>query len=274
MTALTNLREPVVAGQFYPCKKEELKDLIASFVDKTARKNDVFGAILPHAGYIYSGRVAVETVSRINIKDTVVLLGPNHRARGSTFSIMSQGTWQTPLGNIEIDADLAKLFLNKSKYLKEDSTAHLDEHSIEVQLPILQYFKSNFKIVPIAIRTDNLAMLTEVAKSLAAVISENSLQNSVLFIASSDLTHYEPLSSAEKKDTLAIGIIVALDEQKLSIVVKEFDISMCGFAPIAVLIKVAKLLGAKKGKLIKYQTSGDATKDNSSVVGYAGITIN
>lgn len=272
--ALTNLRKPVVSGQFYPGKKEELKDLIASFIDKTAQKKDVLGAILPHAGYVYSGRVAAETVSGINIKNTVVLLGPNHTGLGSTFSIMPQGTWQTPLGNVEVDARLAKLFLEKTKYLEADLSAHLDEHSLEVQLPILQYFKSDFKIVPIAIKTDNLAMLIEVAQSLAAVISENNLQSSVLFIASSDLTHYESLANAKKKDALAIEAIVALDEQKLDAVVNEFDISMCGFAPVAVLIKIAKLLGAKKGRLIKYQTSGDATKDNSSVVGYAGITIN
>ncbi|MDO8260979.1 MAG: AmmeMemoRadiSam system protein B, partial [Candidatus Magasanikbacteria bacterium] len=226
MMAPTNLRKPVVAGQFYPDKKEELKDLIASFVGKTVHKTDVLGAILPHAGYVYSGRVAVETVSGINIKDTVVLLGPNHTDLGSTFSIMPQGTWQTPLGNVEVDARLAKLFLEKSKYLEADLIAHLNEHSLEVQLPILQFFRSNFKIVPIALKTDNLSMLTEVAQNIADVISENNLQSSVLFIASSDMTHYESLANAKKKDALAIEAIVALDEQKLDAVVKEFDISM------------------------------------------------
>jgi len=273
MADQTNLRKPVVSGQFYPSSAEGLNSMIASFADTQARKNDCLGAILPHAGYIYSGRVAARTISGINIKDTVVLLGPNHTGKGAIFSIMPRGYWQTPLGDVEIDAKLANLFLTKSRYLETDSLAHLDEHSLEVELPILQYFRKEFKIVPIAMMTDDLPMLNEVAQSLANVIDENNLKSSTMFIASSDMTHYESEESAKKKDALAIEAIVALDEYKLQSVVKGSSISMCGFAPVAVLIKAAKLLGAKKAKLIKYQTSGDATGDTSSVVGYAGITI-
>lgn len=269
-----NLRKPAVAGQFYPAGAKDLKAMISSFADKSAQKSDVLGCILPHAGYIYSGKVAVCTVSRVKIKDTVVLLGPNHTGQGAVFSIMPQGIWQTPLGNIEIDNKLAGLFLNKSKYLEADSLAHLDEHSLEVELPILQYFKNDFKIVPIAIRTDNLSELDAVGQELASVVIENNLRGSVMFIASSDLTHYEPQEDAEIKDALAIEAILGLDEQKLREKIQESEISMCGFAPVAILIKAAKLLGAKKGELIKYQTSGDASGDRSSVVGYVGITIN
>jgi len=228
---------------------------------------------LPHAGYIYSGKVAAQTVASINIKDTIVLLGPNHTGLGSVFSIMPRGYWQTPLGNLEIDTRLAELFLKKCHYLEADSIAHLDEHSLEVQLPFFQYFKSDFKIVPLAFKTDNFAALIDVAQSLASVIIDHKLQNSVLFIASSDMSHYESQAIVEKKDALAIKAIIALDEKKLDSVVREFDISMCGVTPTIVLIKIAKLLGAKKGKLILYQTSGQATQDTSSVVGYAGITI-
>ena len=140
-------------------------------------------------------------------------------------------------------------------------------------LPILQYFRNDFKIVPIAIKTDNLSELMEVGQELASVVIENDLKSSVMFIASSDLTHYEEQESAKIKDGLAIRAILDLDEQKLKEVVEESEISMCGFAPIAILIKVTKLLGAKNGQLIKYQTSGDVSGDKSSVVGYAGITI-
>ena len=269
-----NLRKPVVAGQFYPSDAKDLNVMISSFVDKTAQKSDCFGCILPHAGYIYSGRVAVCTISGVKIKDTVVLLGPNHTGQGATFSIMPQGIWQTPLGDIEINSKLAGLFLDKSRYLEADSLAHLDEHSLEVELPILQYFRNDFKIVPIAIKTDDLSKLNAVGQELASVVIENDLRGSVMFIASSDMTHYEPQKKAEIKDALAIEAILGLDEQKLKVVVEESDISMCGFAPIAILIKVAKLLGAKRGQLIKYQTSGDVNSDRSSVVGYAGITIN
>jgi hypothetical protein len=274
MTEAINIRKPVAAGQFYPSGVKELKAMIASFADKSAPKSDCYGCILPHAGYIYSGKVAVSTISGVKIKDTVVLLGPNHTGQGATFSIMPQGAWQTPLGNLEINSFLAGLFLEKSRYLEADSLAHLDEHSLEVELPILQYFRNDFKIVPIAIKSDNLAKLDAVGEELASVIIENNLKSSVILIASSDLTHYEPQKEAEVKDALAIEAILGLDEQKLKRVVQESEISICGFAPIAILIKAAKLLGAKKGQLIKYQTSGEASGDQRSVVGYAGITIN
>ncbi|PIQ85957.1 MAG: AmmeMemoRadiSam system protein B [Candidatus Omnitrophica bacterium CG11_big_fil_rev_8_21_14_0_20_43_6] len=271
----TSLRKPVVAGQFYPAGAQALKALIFSWADKLAHKSEVIGCILPHAGYIYSGKVAAQTISGIKIKDTVVLLGPNHTGQGATFSIMPQGTWQTPLGDVEIDSKLAGLFLAKSRYLEADSLAHADEHSLEVELPILQYFRPDFKIVPIAIQTDNLTDLSAVGQDLASVVIENGLLGSVMFIASSDLTHYEPQENAKIKDALAIEAILTLDEQELKNRVQESEISMCGFAPIAVLIKAVKLLGAKKGQLIKYQTSGDCLDgDKSSVVGYAGITIN
>jgi hypothetical protein len=268
-----SLRKPVVAGQFYPAGAKDLKLLISSLSDKLAQKKEVLGCILPHAGYVYSGGVAAQTISGIKIKDTVVLLGPNHTGRGAVFAIMPQGIWQTPLGNIEINSHLAGLFLDKSRYLEADSLAHANEHSLEVELPILQYFRNDFKIVPIAVKTDNLTELDAVGQDLASVIIENGLKGSVMFIASSDLTHYEPQENAKIKDNLAIEAILALDGQKLKKRVQESEISMCGFAPIAILIKVAKLLGAKGGELIKYQTSGAARGDQSSVVGYAGITI-
>ncbi|MDD5476980.1 MAG: AmmeMemoRadiSam system protein B [Candidatus Omnitrophica bacterium] len=273
MLPQNSIRKPAVAGQFYPSNAKDINAMISSFADKGAQKNDVIGCVLPHAGYVYSGKVAVATISRVNIKNTVVLLGPNHTGLGADFSIMPQGTWQTPLGNVEINSELANSFLSKSAYLEADTIAHLDEHSLEVELPILQYFRRDFKIVPIAIKIGDLSALNEIAQSLAGGINEIGLKSSVIFIASSDMTHYEPQKSAEKKDNLAIEAICALDEQRLESTIKKFDISMCGFAPVAVLIKAAKILGAKAGKLIKYQTSADATKDTSSVVGYAGITI-
>ena len=269
----SNIRKPSVAGQFYPGDQGGLFKLISSFAGKTVQKQDVLGCVLPHAGYVYSGRVATQTLSVVNIKDTVILLGPNHSGNGPAFSLMPQGYWQTPLGNIEIDARLADLFLSSSRYLKADTFAHANEHSLEVELPILQYFKKDFKIVPITIKTDELDILKIVAEELAGVIIKNNLKSSVMFIASSDMTHYEPRKSAEKKDALAIEAITALDEDRLEAQVKQLSISMCGFAPVAVLLRAARLLGAKKGKLIKYQTSGDASGDTSSVVGYAGITI-
>jgi hypothetical protein len=273
MTNQSNIRKARVAGQFYPDNPKALLDLISSFKFKAAQKHDVLGCLLPHAGYIYSGKVAAQTLAGVNIKDTVVLLGPNHSGNGPDFSLMPQGYWQTPLGNVEVDSRLANLFLSSSQYLKADTFAHIDEHSLEVELPILQYFRKDFKIVPITIKAQALDLLKTVADQLADVIIKHDLARSSMFICSSDMTHYEPQRIAERKDSLAIEAMLALDEDKLEAVVRKSDISMCGFAPAVVLLRVCRILGAKNGKLVKYQTSGDASGDISSVVGYAGITI-
>jgi len=247
--------------------------MISSLENKSAEKDNVIGAVLPHAGYIYSGQVAVETVSGINIKENLILIGPNHTGLGALYSIMTQGAWQTPLGEIKINEELAGLILEKSGCLENDDLAHLSEHSLEVEIPIIQYFRSDFKIVPITIMGADKNCLSRIAQAIAAAVKEKGLSESTLIIASSDMTHYETKDSALKKDNLAIEAITALNEEKLASLIGEYDISMCGFLPVTVLIESAKALGAKSAKLIKYQTSGDATGDYESVVGYAGITI-
>jgi len=135
------IRQPVVAGQFYPDSPSQLKEMIRGMVDDKAEKEEVIGLISPHAGYIYSGPVAGATISRIKFKDTFIIIGPNHTGMGRPLSIMTEGVWKTPLGEVEIDSELAKQILATSSYLKEDSGAHQYEHSIEVQIPFLQYFK-------------------------------------------------------------------------------------------------------------------------------------
>ena len=267
------IRKPTVAGQFYPSSGSLLKQQIENFIDKKTEKMDVIACMLPHAGYMYSGKVAAETISHINIKDTIVLLGPNHTGFGVPFSIMTEGSWQTPLGEIKIDSDLATKILHNSKYLEDDCLAHIDEHSLEVELPILQYFKTNFKIVPIAFLSDDLEVLKEIGEEIASVLKEPNIKDSTMFIASSDMTHYEPQQEAQHKDKEAIEAILELDEDKLMDKIKKLNISMCGYATVTVMLKAAKTLGAKSAKLIKYQTSGDVTGDKSSVVGYAGIII-
>ncbi|MDD5166630.1 MAG: AmmeMemoRadiSam system protein B [Candidatus Omnitrophica bacterium] len=269
----TKIRAPAVAGQFYPDSRQEIKKQIESFVDKKTGRQDAFACMLPHAGYIYSGRVAAETVSRIKLKDKIILLGPNHTGFGSEFSIMTEGIWQTPLGDIQIDTTLAKDILGRSQHLKEDSLAHMYEHSLEVELPLLQYFKDDFKIVPIAMLSDNIDSLKEVGKEIASSIKEANIKDSALIVASSDMTHYQPQEEAEGKDMQAIQAILELDEDKLMEKIARLNISMCGYAPVAAMLVAAKLLGAKTGKLVKYQTSGDITGDKTSVVGYAGIII-
>jgi len=265
------IRNPVVAGQFYPASASELKAMIKALVDEKAKREEVIGLISPHAGYIYSGPVAGAVISRTKFKDTFIIMGPNHTGSGRPFSIMTEGTWKTPLGEVKIDSELGKQILANSNYLQEDKTAHLYEHSIEVQLPFLQYFKSDFKLVPIVLAYASGAIYKEIGKELAKSVKE--LDRKVVIIASSDMTHYEPQESAQRKDTQAIEAILDLNEDELLKRVQELNITMCGYAPAVSLIAAAKELGATGAELVKYQTSGDTTGDYSSVVGYAGIII-
>jgi AmmeMemoRadiSam system protein B len=264
-------RNPVVAGQFYPASASELKRMLKGMVAEKAKRQEVIGLISPHAGYIYSGAVAGATISRIKFKETFIIMGPNHTGSGKPFSIMTEGRWKTPLGEVEIDSALAKKILASSRYLEEDSLAHLGEHSIEVQLPFLQYFSTEFKLVPIMLAHAGGAIYKEIGKELAKAVKESGRK--VVIIASSDMTHYESQASAQRKDTQAIEAVLKLDEDELLKRVEEFDISMCGYGPAVSLIAAAKELGAKGAELVKYQTSGDTTGDYSSVVGYAGIII-
>ena len=265
------IRKPAVAGQFYPSSAQGLKGQIEAFIDKKANKTDAIACMLPHAGYIYSGGVAAQTLSRVNVKDKIILLGPNHTGFGPAFSIMTEGVWQTPLGEIEIDSNLAKKILQNSKYLEEDASAHAYEHSLEVELPFLQYFKTDFKIVPIILLSDEIKALKQIGEEIASVLKDS--KGSSMIVASSDMTHYEPQATAQNKDTEAIGAILELNEDKLIEKIRRLNISMCGYAPVIVMLKAAKILGAKGASLIKYQTSGDVTGDRSSVVGYAGIIV-
>jgi AmmeMemoRadiSam system protein B len=267
------IRKPVVAGQFYPAQVNRLKSQIEEFVVKDAIKKDVIACILPHAGYIYSGKVAVETVSHIKIKEKIIILGPNHTGLGKSFGVMKEGIWQMPFGDIQIDSELAQALLKRCAELEEDTISHLYEHSLEVELPILQYFKNDFKFVPITVMSEDINSYKRISQNIAETIKSMELENKVFLIASSDMTHYEPQSSAEKKDYQAIEAILELNEDKLLERIDRYNISMCGYAPVAIVISCAKNLGAKKAELIKYQTSGDVSQDYSSVVGYAGIII-
>jgi AmmeMemoRadiSam system protein B len=265
------IRKPVVAGQFYPGTASELKAMIGGMVREKAVKEEVIGLVSPHAGYIYSGPVAGAVISRIKFKDTFIIMGPNHTGSGRPLSIMTEGAWQTPLGEVEIDTELAERILSSSKHLEEDEAAHRYEHSIEVQLPFLQYFKPDFKLVPMVFGHPEGAVYKEVGKEIAEAVK--ALGREVVMLASSDMTHYEPQESAQKKDTQAIGAILRLDEDELLKRVFELNITMCGYAPAVALIVAAKELGATGAELVKYQTSGDVTGDFSAVVGYAGIII-
>jgi len=265
------VRHPVVAGQFYPAQASRLSRIISGMVDDQAEKEDVIGVVSPHAGYPYSGPVTAAAISRIKFKDTFVILGPNHTGMGKALSIMTVGSWETPLGSIEVDTELAGQILTDSRYLEEDDKAHQYEHSIEVQIPFLQYFSKDFRIVPVAFSYHSPAAYKDIGRAIARAVKDT--EKGVVIIASSDMTHYEPQESARQKDNKAIEAILDLDEDELLRRVDEFGISMCGYAPTVALITAAKALGATRAELVRYQTSGDVTGDYSSVVGYAAIII-
>ena len=265
------VRSPVVAGQFYAGSASALERQVREFVDEKVQKEEVIGLLSPHAGYIYSGPVAGATISRIVFKDTFIILGPSHTGRGKPYSIMTEGSWETPLGSVEIDSELGQELLKRSSVLEEDTMAHLYEHSIEVQIPFLQYFKRDVKIVPIVLSHAPATTYKEIGHAMAETLK--GLGKEAVIMASSDMTHYEPHESAKAKDSRAIEAILALDEDELLNRVRSLNISMCGYAPAISLITAAKELGAKRAELVKYQTSGDTSGDYSAVVGYAGIII-
>ena len=265
------IRQPVVAGQFYPQTEEGINKMLATMIDASSDKQDAKGVIMPHAGYVYSGYVAGATISKVDIKKTAIILGANHSGEGEQFGIMTKGSWLTPLGEAKIDTEIAESILKESSLLKEDSLSHAREHSIEVEIPFLQYLRKDIKIVPITVSGGSLEEYQQLGKDISDGFKK--VGRSALFIASTDMTHHESKALAEEKDRLSIDAILALDEKKLFTVVEENNISMCGVAPVCVLINICKSLGARKSGMVKYQTSGDMTGDDSSVVGYAGFVI-
>jgi AmmeMemoRadiSam system protein B len=202
--------------------------------------------------------------------DVIVVFGPNHTGLGSALSIMNEGAWRTPLGDVEIDTKTANKIVETSRIIDIDDRAHVREHSIELQLPFLQYlYGSNFKLVPICFMMQDLQSSREVGKAVASVLKGKN----GLVIASSDLTHYEPHESAEKKDLLAVEAAIEMDEEKYYRTVEAYGISTCGYGPVMAAITAAKELGAKSSELLCYKTSGDVLGDRSAVVGYASITF-
>ncbi len=265
------VREPAVAGTFYPGSRQELENMVKSFIVLDIAQTEVIGCYAPHAGYVYSGAVAGAAISKMKPKDTYIILGPSHTGAGLPFSLMPEGKWKTPLGELEIDEALAKSILKGSANLKADYLAHTEEHAIEVQLPFIQYLKPDAKIVPIILQDAPGKVYQEIGRAIARAVKASDRE--VGLIASGDMTHYESAKSARLKDMRAIEAMLKMDAGELLERVRTFGITMCGYAPVATLIYAAKELGANKGELVKYQTSGDVTGDMSSVVGYAGVVF-
>lgn len=264
------IRDPAVSGQFYPGTKQALQKEVAKYLSVGKANIDAIGLVSPHAGYMYSGHVAGAVLSSARLEDTCIIIGPNHTGNGKPFSIMTEGVWRMPSGDCEVDSGLAKAILSGSSYLEEDGAAHRSEHSVEVQIPFLQALRPKVRIVPIVLAGADLRAYRDMGRQIASAVKT---EGPATIIASSDMTHYEPHETAKRKDSKAIEAILKLDEEALIGAVEGLGISMCGYAPVCVMLAAAKGLGAKNAKLVKYQTSGDVSGDYSAVVGYAGIAV-
>jgi len=265
-------RKPYVAGQFYPGSREKLRETIAALSGPAAARKKAIAVVSPHAGYVYSGPVAGAVYSTTVIPGVAVILGPGHREIGSLFAVQARGGWSTPLGDSPIEEALASRILAACPLAEDDEKAHLWEHSLEVQLPFLQYFRADVAIVPICVSHEaRYGELETLGKALAKAFTDDGRE--ILIVASTDMSHYVPQKTAEKKDMLAIRKVLDLDPVGLFETVTSERISMCGFQPTTAALVAALGLGATGAELVRYGTSGDASGDTSQVVGYAGIRI-
>lgn len=277
-------RPPAFAGSWYAGTPQELRKQIgACFTHKLGPGNlpkvakegprKILGLVSPHAGYMYSGPIAAHGYYRLAADgkpNVTVILSPNHTGRGSALATMKEGVWRTPLGDVEIDTPVAEKILQESRVIDIDEKAHAFEHSIELQLPFLQYlYGSSFRFVPICFLMQDLESSREVGKAIAAALS----QENAVVIASTDMTHYEPHENAKRKDEMIIEAATRLDEEEYYSLVESYGISTCGYGPVVAAITAAKKLGGEKGQLLCYKTSGDITGDYSAVVGYASISF-
>lgn len=269
MTGL--IRQPAVAGRFYPLNPDTLKSDLQRYLRSNERASPALGCVVPHAGYMYSGHVAGAVFSGLAIPNAVIILCPNHTGVGRPLAIMSDGLWETPLGRTPIDVGLAEALKQRCPLLKEDAIAHRGEHAIEVELPFIQSLTNQVSFVPIALGTGDFESLTQLGQAIAEVVASST--NPILLIASSDMNHYENDVITRVKDHKAIERILALDPRGLYETVVHEHISMCGFGPAVVMLTAAKKLGATRAELVKYATSAHTSGDLDTVVGYAGIIV-
>jgi len=238
-----------------------------------ARERRILGLVSPHAGYTYSGSVAAHGFFQLASEgkpEVVVVLGPSHRGIGAAVALSKEDKWQTPLGDIEIDGEVGEGIVSAARWARWDDLAHSWEHSIEVQIPFLQYvYETGFRVIPIAMLRQDLEISQDLGRAIATALEGKD----GIIVASSDFTHYESQASASKKDHSALEAILNLDAKQLWDVVSRYDISMCGFGPVMAMLTACRQLGANKGRLLRYVTSGDITGDYSQVVGYASVEV-
>jgi MEMO1 family protein len=265
------LRMPAVAGRFYPSDEAELTALVREYT-KTEEQSEPTRAIaclVPHAGYVYSGPVAGAVFARVAVPKKIVILGVRHYPRGEKAAILSTGAWRTPLGDAEIDEELAASVKAACPLLREDSVAHSTEHSLEVQIPFLQVLAPGFRFVPIALGTVHFEELTAIGEGLGTALGRAGEE--ILLLTTSDLNHYENDAVTRVKDRKAIDQMLAMDARGLYDTCRDEAISMCGLGPAVAMMTAVKKIAEGKAELVRYATSGDVSGDYNAVVGYAGM---
>ncbi len=265
------IRHPAVANQFYTGNPTELRAELKRFIVSGSVKEKAIGIIAPHAGYIYSGAVAGQVYGAVTIPETIIILGPNHHGIGARAALYAEGEWLTPLGAVKINTRLAGLVRKHAPLVQDDTTAHHYEHSLEVQVPFLQFVRPDITIVPICLGFGDFSSCETLGYGIAKAIGE--FGEEVLIVASSDMTHYESAAEARAKDEEAIREILAMNPEGLLRICRGMGITMCGVIPATVMLVAALKLGAKQARVVSYATSGDVTGDNRQVVAYAAVTV-
>jgi AmmeMemoRadiSam system protein B len=264
-------RQPAVAGQFYAGNSTQLRSDMAALIPESLARSRVTGIIAPHAGYVYSGAIAGRVYAAIEIPATVLILGPNHHGAGAGAALYPDGQWLTPLGPVTINTRLNSLLRQHVPLIRTDTIAHEFEHSLEVQVPFIQYLRPDATISAVCLGHGGYDAVRQIGEGIAAAI--RACGEDVLIVASSDMTHYESAESARHKDDLALERVLGFDPQGLLQVCRSEQITMCGVVPAAVMLVAAEELGATQAKLVAYGTSGDVTGDNRQVVAYAAVTV-
>lgn len=265
------IRQPSVAGLFYPADPHELGRTVDAFFRRADSLLEARAIVVPHAGYVYSGSVTGKVMSAIRVPEEIVLLGPNHSGNGAALALAPEGAWRTPLGTVSVHQELNRQLLAECPELEEDAAAHRREHSLEVQIPFIQALQPAFRFSAICVGTARYSSLEALGHGMAKII--RSAKGPVLLVASSDMTHYEPADTAASQDRLAIDRILAVDPEGLFRVIMEKEISMCGFAPTVAVLVACRDLGSTAARLIDYSNSGAASGDYSRVVAYAGLAV-
>ncbi len=269
--AAPRVRLPAVAGIFYEARPDRLARELRGYLPESAVPGAAFGAIVPHAGYVYSGPVAGAVYASLRIPATCVILCPNHTGQGAAAALDPSDAWRTPLGDVPVDRRLAEHLLALAPSLQEDAEAHRREHSLEVQLPFLQTLNPRVRIVPICIGEPSLALCREIGEAIVAVAADET--EPPLVLASSDMNHYESREVGARKDRMALARVEGLDPDGLFRTVLTESISMCGFLPATALLFAARKAGATRARVVARRDSGDQTGDTASVVGYAGVIV-